>query len=87
MNIELVCIDILKLLLLKKEKEWSKSFKYIIDNYKMLTSDEIKRTIRSFYKGMGSFNDLVLYYDNKVCIADNEKLDLLRKELFRLINE
>ena len=46
---------------------------------------KLKSAIIRIYGGMGSFSDLVLYSKEQVLIEDNQKLDLLRKELFKVI--
>ena len=40
------------------------------------------RKILSVYGGMGSFNDVVLYTDGQVAVAENNRLDCMRKELY-----
>ncbi len=44
----------------------------------------VLREIMGMYGGMGSFNDLVLFNGGKVCYKENEQLDMLRKDLYKL---
>ena len=68
--------------------EWKKTFTYFINELNAIESDaEIKslaREILSIYKGMGSFNDLVLQREDRMPVYENERLDNLRKTLFDL---
>ena len=73
------------------ETDWLNSFKEITKDYENLTDidnkRELKRELLGIYGGMGSFSDLVLYKDNRLLHEENNKLDLLRRELFEIINE
>jgi hypothetical protein len=65
----------------------------IFTNYlKELNSDiELQyfaRDILKLYKGgMGSFSDLVLQENGKMPIEENEKLNVYRKELYKICKE
>lgn len=42
-------------------------------------------TLLSMYGGMGSLNDVVLYRDGQVLIAENNEFDALRAQLYDLV--
>lgn len=42
-------------------------------------------TLLSTYGGMGSLNDVVLYRDGQVLIAENNEFDALRAQLYDLV--
>ncbi len=52
---------------------------------KRVDCDEIKYIFLSFYGGMGSLNDLVLYRNGKVLMDENDELAQLRRDLFNLL--
>ncbi|WP_312776794.1 DUF6966 domain-containing protein [Pseudescherichia sp.] len=76
--------DIVKILRENDEKYWADIFeKHSVElsyNY-----DECLYKLRGLYGGMGSFNDLVLHQSGIPLKDENNELDLLRKELYRLI--
>jgi len=84
-------IDTLKKIegLLKKydEKQWSISFHVFINSYSTSENRDLKNKIRGIYRGMGSFNDLILFKDGRMCTEGNIKLDALRKKLFREVTQ
>ncbi|WP_411675538.1 DUF6966 domain-containing protein [Achromobacter insolitus] len=41
----------------------------------------------SLYGGGGSLNDVVLYRDGKVLVAENGEFDLLRSKLYEICKE
>lgn len=43
--------------------------------------------ILSMYGGMGSLNDLVLYRNGLLLMAENDEFDILRSELYELCHE
>lgn len=43
--------------------------------------------IRAMYGGMGSLNDLVLYRNGQLMVAENDEFDTLRLELYQLCHE
>lgn len=87
MRIKEICLEILFLLERNNEVEWSKSFSFIVTNFNSLKLIDIKEHIKSFYGGMGSFGDLVLYNNGKINFIDNSRLDQLRKYLFFLVTK
>ena len=54
-----------------------------------LSSDPagVRSRILSMFGGMGSLNDLVLYKNGQPMIRENNELDDLRSELYRLCHE
>lgn len=78
--------NILCLLNLANEYQWKNLFEEILIRIDYIEVQQIKKEILSIYGGMGSFNDLVLYKDNKLLIEENNQLDKLRKELFFCIS-
>ena len=81
---------IIELLVSTDENNWVNSFK----NFRLkcdCTSAENLKFLRSeillIYGRMGSFNDLVLYKQGQLMIKETQKLDGLRKELFRILND
>ena len=47
----------------------------------------IAEKIRAMYGGMGSLNDIVLYKNGQLLIAENDEFDALRLELYKLCHE
>lgn len=83
MKIKSICEEIVQVLESVNDDDWLPSFKELVRSSK--ETDELKRTIRGMYGGMGSFNDLVLYNNGVLCKEETEKLDKLRTELFKTI--
>ena len=65
---------------------WTSVFRNILNELKDDADvSELSLEILKLYKGgMGSFSDSVLQRDGKMPIEDNDKLDVLRKELYRI---
>ncbi len=81
---------IIGLLISVGEKNWSVSFlsfrersNETDDNHLELLRSDILR----IYGGMGSFSDLILYGQGQPLIKENQKLEVLRKKLFMLLND
>jgi hypothetical protein len=74
-NIETLCIQILGILNVRDEKIWSKVFKYLLEQLEIKSPKEIAREILKIYKGMGSFNDLILYKNGAICFEETLALD------------
>lgn len=87
MNIKELSIEILELLEKNNEKRWSLVFKKIIDDYDFSDIKSLKRSILTYYGGMGSFNDLIIHKDGKVLIEENNRLDELRSKLFSIVSK
>ncbi|WP_461632407.1 DUF6966 domain-containing protein [Labilibaculum euxinus] len=85
MSIKEICIELIKILEKNNEKQWALAFEEIVEDYELSDSKDISRRILKFYGGMGSFNDLVIYKDNKLIVNENNKLDELRSMLFSKI--
>ena len=77
-----ICIEIIKILEIVNEKKWLLIFMNFIKELNHDGNKSIYREILKIYGGMGSFNDLVLFKDSKICKEENNKLDNLRQELY-----
>ncbi len=86
----LVIDKIIKLLISVEENNWSVSFMTFRERFNE-TDNQYLELLRSdilqIYGGMGSFSDLVLYSQGQPLIKENQKLEVLRKDLFRLLND
>ncbi|CAK3778097.1 hypothetical protein CWO27_04410 [Vibrio sp. 10N.286.51.C3] len=81
---------IIELLVFVGESNWAgsfNSFRQKCDNASVENLDILRNEILRIYGGMGSFNDLVLYKQGQPMIKENQKLDELRTELFRILND
>ncbi|MGJ0194798.1 DUF6966 domain-containing protein [Pantoea sp. RRHST58] len=65
--------------------EWSASIFKLAKKY-ATGPESTKHTFRNFYGGMGSLNDLVLHSKGKVLMSENDELDQLRGDLFKLLS-
>ncbi len=65
--------------------EWSASIFKLAKKYE-IDPDDTKYIFLNFYGGMGSLNDLVLYRNGKVLMDENEEMDQLRSDLFKLLS-
>lgn len=65
--------------------EWSASIFKLAKKYE-LDPDDTKYIFLKFYGGMGSLSDLVLYSNGKILMSENEELDQLRSDLFKLLS-
>ncbi len=65
--------------------EWSASVFKLAKKYS-IDPESTKHTFRNLYGGMGSLNDLVLYSNEKVLMSENDELDQLRGDLFKLLS-
>lgn len=83
-EIKLILLEISMLLIDGGYPDWGKSF--VIFTEEIETNlDGVKNKLLKLYGGMGSFNDIVLYKNNKPLINENNKLDALRTQLYNLI--
>ena len=83
-KIKVILIEISGLLTKGGYPDWGNSFikfKEEIDIDPKLVKNELLK----LYGGMGSFNDIVLYEDKKPLIDENDRLDFLRVQLYKLI--
>jgi len=85
MSVNEYCIGIIALLSDVGENNWIHSFKDFVTELEKHEDTAVYRKIISIYSGAGSFNDLVLYKDGKICIEENNKLALLRSGLYNQI--
>lgn len=65
--------------------EWSASIRNLAKNY-AYEPRLVCRTLLSYYGGMGSLNDLLLYKDGHMLDSENEELDQLRAAIFELLS-
>ena len=65
------------------EDNWKRTFQHYLKDYDRIELDSLKRSIIRIYGGMGSFSDLVLSKNGKICIKENNTLDKLRAKLFK----
>jgi len=82
MNIKNYFVEIFNLLNSVEEDSWSKEFESLITGFESFEKKDLLQRVAKMYGGFGSFNDLVLYKNGKVCFEENQKLDELRKMLF-----
>jgi hypothetical protein len=83
MTIKDYCLQISKLL---EEADHEKSKAFIqLGNLYVINREEALSNIKNIYGGMDSFNDFVLYKDEKVDIESNEKLSALREDLYKAV--
>lgn len=84
-------LDKIQNLLLKaNEIEWAKHISKIREEFESVSQQEIKilaRKTMNLFGGMGSFNDVVLYVNNKEDQELNQSFDELRHELFSRLKE
>ena len=81
---------IIKLLTSVGESNWVNAFKNFRQKCDSVDIDQLellRSEILRVYGGMGSFNDLVLYKQGQPMIKENQELDELRTELFRILND
>ncbi|UPQ76970.1 DUF6966 domain-containing protein [Chryseobacterium nepalense] len=83
MTIKDYCLQISKLL---EEADHEKSKAFIqLGNLYVINREEALSNIKNIYGGMGSFNDFVLFKDEKVDVEANEKLSALREDLYKAV--
>jgi len=89
--IEKLILDIINILDSVGEINWKNAF---LSHYNRILSaaneNDYKQAIRDvmgMYGGMGSFSDVVLYSQNRICVKETRKLDKLRKKLYSLVTE
>jgi hypothetical protein len=82
MTIEELLTSIADLLDAHDVPDWAQLFRRLRNDFHF-EPDMTKRTIRSMYGGMGSFNDLILHDPNRIPLREeNDELDRMRRELF-----
>ncbi|MES2702451.1 MAG: hypothetical protein V4649_07425 [Bacteroidota bacterium] len=79
-----ICFEIAELCE-KYGDAWSHTFTTFGWEFENGDVPAVARKVTHIYGGMGSFNDLVLHKDGRMVGADNDKLDMLREELFQEI--
>ncbi|HOJ65173.1 MAG TPA: hypothetical protein PLE45_12220 [Spirochaetota bacterium] len=84
-------LDKIQNLLLKaNEIEWEKNIRKIKEMFESTPPEEVKilaRKTLSLFAGMGSFNDIVLYVNNKVDSKINQSFNELRRKLYNRLKE
>ena len=82
-EVKRVLKEVISLLLDNDELPWARYFdkclRQLDDDY-----NEGIYNIRTTYGGMGSFNDLVLHSNGYPLIKENQRLEQLRKELYKV---
>jgi len=82
-EVKRVLKQVINLLLDNGELPWARYFdkclRQLDDDY-----HEGIYNIRTAYGGMGSFNDLVLHSNGHPLIKENQRLEQLRKELYKV---
>ncbi|WP_422824348.1 DUF6966 domain-containing protein [Xenorhabdus bharatensis] len=82
-KIEKVLSEMSTLLDQNMETSWARYIDELL--YRInIESDNTIIDIKALFGGMGSLNDLVLSKDGKPLAHENNKLDELRKELYKL---
>ncbi len=83
-KIESLIFQIILLLELGEENYWLKYFKYILTNLdsKNNQKEAVALLDQAFKGGMGSFSDVVLHKNGIPLIEENNKLEILKDELF-----
>jgi ribosomal protein S24E len=84
MTIKNYCLQISKLLEGTNNSDKSDTFTSLANHYDFDKNDVISK-IKSMYGGMGSFSDMVLYKNGKVDFEGNEKLSIVREELYNAV--
>lgn len=90
-EIKHVLDELIELLISTDELNWSSALKSMRVQYGTVDSPVEQQRLLSdilrIYGGMGSFSDLVLYDSNNLLVAENERLDRLRSDLFSLAKD
>ena len=66
--------------------DWANALEKLRQEIRVSPSVTVAR-ILALYGGMGSLNDLVLYKNGRLLVAENVELDALRSELYQLCHE
>ncbi|NJQ18406.1 hypothetical protein HCO69_01995 [Pantoea sp. LS15] len=82
-DIHVLLNEIIELLVSCNESVWSKKLIYFRENLDS-DYDQALLSIRSIFAGAGSFNDLILQNNGKMLRAENNALNKLQDELYRL---
>ncbi|OAB78726.1 DUF6966 domain-containing protein [Cochleicola gelatinilyticus] len=85
MNLKDILKNILEIFRNVGEREWTSVFDNFLKEIEVSDKKKLKRKILKIYGGMGSFNDLVLYREGRLCYKENVELDKLRKKLYNEI--
>lgn len=77
-----------KLFVDARDASWAKAFQALLEEVKASNSSadvsEASRKILHMYRGMGSFNDVLIYTNGTYPRGPNEELDLLRNRLYEI---
>lgn len=85
-NIEIVLKRMAELLREGELHDWANALERFRGEIRSSPS-AIAARILAIYGGMGSFNDLILYSNGRLLVAENVELDALRSELYQLCHE
>lgn len=84
-EIKKTVIDIANVLSSNGEESWAKTFEKL--GYELdLDCESSIFSLKRFYGGMGSFNDIVLHKDGIPLIRANDELDDLRHTLYKQLD-
>jgi len=79
------CLEIIEFFKKENALNWAHTFTRLMNHYGNKPEKEMAKAIIQLYGGMTSFNDLVLATNpGDLKIRANERLDLLREELYSL---
>lgn len=81
------CKQISEQLIACGEGEKAGVFLQLATEYQTRKKNDVLMRIKRMFGGMGSFNDLVLYNNGQVAVAENDLLSTLREELFDLVSK
>ena len=85
MDIRTLCLGIVALLKEVGETNWSVAFESFIADLNAYNQRHVYKKMFAIYGGAGSFNDLVLHTNGTACLDENNKLDVLRKQLYEAL--
>ncbi|MWP62259.1 DUF6966 domain-containing protein [Gilliamella sp. Pas-s25] len=86
-HIKKIKLILIKISILLKEgnyPDWGNSFMKFSEDIE-INFEAVKNQILILYGGMGSFNDIVLHRNKKPLINENNRLDDLRTQLYKLL--
>lgn len=85
-RIQMTLTRIAEVLRFGENQNWTPAFESFERNFRHHPRATCARILSS-YGGMGLFNDVVLYRNGQPLTTENEELDYLRTELFKLCRE
>jgi len=82
-NIDVILKRMIELLAVGGADDWVSALEHIRVNFHKDPAGMSSKLI-SMYGGMGSLNDIVLYKEQKVLVAENNEFDSLRERLYEV---